>query len=170
MSDVQAESGHSGRPGKVRRPAADAVHPLVRESAEWCWRLLIILAAIYAVAWMAHRLSTVTIPLSIALLGAALLSPLVDWMQRLGVPRSLGVFVALVGSLGLLAGIMTFVVEQFVTGVPQLSDEFKTSVHEVQDWLINGPLHMSNEQIRNAAWTPSSRPSNPIRTPSPTGR
>ncbi|WP_375335995.1 AI-2E family transporter [Nocardia sp. SYP-A9097] len=150
---MQAESSQSGRPGKTRRPAADAVHPLVRESAEWCWRLLIILAAIYAVAWMAHRLSTVTIPLSIALLGAALLSPLVDWMQRLGVPRSLGVFVALVGSIGLLAGIMTFVVEQFVTGVPQLSDEFKTSVHQIQDWLINGPLHMSNEQIRNAGDT-----------------
>ncbi|MFF2553781.1 AI-2E family transporter [Nocardia sp. NPDC058058] len=129
------------------------MHPLVREAAEWSWRLLLILAAVYALAWLAHRLSTVTIPLSIALLGAALLSPLVDWMQRLGVPRSLGVFVALMGSLGLLAGIMTFVIEQFVTGVPQLSDEFKSSVHEIQDWLINGPLHMSNEQIRNAGDT-----------------
>ncbi|MFB7720398.1 AI-2E family transporter [Nocardia sp. NPDC056100] len=150
---MRAEASQSGKPGKVRRPAADAVHPLVREAAEWSWRLLLILAAVYALAWLAHRLSTVTIPLSIALLGAALLSPLVDWMQRLGVPRSLGVFVALVGSLGLLAGIMTFVVEQFVTGVPQLSDEFKSSVHEIQDWLINGPLHMSNEQIRNAGDT-----------------
>ncbi|MGV9412172.1 AI-2E family transporter [Nocardia sp. NPDC003693] len=129
------------------------MHPLVREAAEWSWRLLLILAAILTVAWMAHRLSAVTIPLSIALLGAALLSPLVDWIQRLGVPRSLGVFVALTGSIGLLAGIMTFVVEQFVVGVPQLSDEFKDSVHEIQDWLINGPLHMSNEQIRNAGDT-----------------
>ncbi|WP_433567976.1 AI-2E family transporter [Nocardia sp. CA-151230] len=129
------------------------MHPIVRQTAEWCWRLLIILAAVVAVAYLARRLSTVTIPISIALLGAALMAPLVNWMQRFGVPRAIGVFVALVGALGLLAGIMTFVVEQFVSGVPQLTDEFKTSVHQVQDWLINGPLHLSNDQIRNAGDT-----------------
>ncbi|WP_458688703.1 AI-2E family transporter [Nocardia tengchongensis] len=129
------------------------MHPLVRQSAEWCWRLLIIFAAVLAFAYLARRLSTVTIPMSIALLGAALMAPLVNWMQRFGVPRAIGVLVALIGSLGILAGIMTFVVEQFVSGVPQLSDEFKTSVHQVQDWLINGPLHLSNDQIRNAGDT-----------------
>ncbi|MFC9996493.1 AI-2E family transporter [Nocardia sp. NPDC127526] len=126
---------------------------MVREAAEWSWRLLLIFTAVITVAWIAQRLSTVTIPLAIALLAAALMSPLVDMMQRFGVPRSLGVFVVLVGSLGLLAGIMTFVVEQFVTGVPQLSDEFKNSVKQIQDWLINGPLHMSDDQIRNAGNT-----------------
>lgn len=142
-----------GTPEEKGRRDSDAVHPLVRKSAEWSWRLLLIFAAVLAVAYLAQRLSTVTIPMSIALLGAALLAPLVDLMQRLGVPRSIGVFVALMGSLGLLAGVMTFVIEQFVTGVPQLSDEFKTSVHQIQDWLINGPLHLSNEQIRNAGDT-----------------
>ncbi|WP_051495222.1 AI-2E family transporter [Nocardia nova] len=132
---------------------ADSVHPLVRQSAEWCWRLLIILVAVLALAYLAHKLTTVVIPVAIALLGAALLSPLVDLLQRLGMPRGIGVFVALVGSIGLLAGIFTFVIEQFVSGVPQLTDEFKTSIHTVQDWLINGPLHLSDEQIRNAGNT-----------------
>lgn len=135
------------------RNAADSVHPLVRQGAEWCWRLLIILVAVLAVAYLAHKLTTVVIPLAIALLAAALLSPLVDLLQRLGMPRGIGVFVALVGSIGLLAGIFTFVIEQFITGVPQLTDEFKTSIHTVQDWLINGPLHLSNDQIRNGGNT-----------------
>ncbi|WP_442789930.1 AI-2E family transporter [Nocardia sp. CDC160] len=150
---MQAASSRSGESGGVRRRDTEAVHPIVRQAAEWCWRLLIIFAAVLAVAYLARKLSTVTIPMSIALLGAALMAPLVNWMQRFGVPRAIGVFVALVGALGLLAGIMTFVVEQFVSGVPQLSDEFKTSVHQVQDWLINGPLHLSNDQIRNAGDT-----------------
>ncbi|MGV9301580.1 AI-2E family transporter, partial [Amycolatopsis sp. NPDC003676] len=81
------------------------------------------------------------------------LAPLVDWMQRVGIPRSLGVFVALVGSIGLLAGILTFVVEQFVDGVPGLSNEVTNSVHKVQDWLINGPPHLSDQQIRSAGDT-----------------
>lgn len=148
-----ATSRSAAAAGAAPRTAADAVHPVVRSAAEWCWRLLIIAAAAYVVWIITQRLSTVVIPVAIALLSAALLAPLVDWFQRLGVPRSVGVFVALVGSLGLLAGIMTFVVEQFVEGVPQLSDEFTHSVHQVQDWLINGPLHLSDDQIRNAGDT-----------------
>ncbi|MBF6524016.1 AI-2E family transporter [Nocardia farcinica] len=132
------------------RSAADAVHPIVRQSAEWAWRLLVVFAAVLAVAMLVQKLATVVIPMAIALLAAALLAPLVDLMQRLGVPRWIGVFVSLVGSLGLVAGIMTFVVEQFVAGVPQLSDEVTASIHKIQDWLINGPPHLSDEQIRNA--------------------
>ncbi|WP_408638773.1 AI-2E family transporter [Nocardia gipuzkoensis] len=134
----------------LARPAADTVHPIVRVSAEWGWRLLVLFALAIAVTAIVQKLATVVIPLAIALLAAALLAPLVDWMQRLGVPRGVGVFVALVGSIGVVAGIMTFVVEQFVAGVPQLSNKFTDSIHQIQDWLINGRLHLSNEQIRNA--------------------
>ncbi|CAM4424438.1 AI-2E family transporter [Nocardia ninae] len=138
------------RKAALTRPAADSVHPIVRVSAEWGWRLLVLFAVVLAFAAIVQKLATVVIPLAIALLAAALLAPLVDWLQRLGVPRSVGVFVALVGSLGLVAGVMTFVVEQFVAGVPQLSDEFTNSIHKIQDWLITGPPHLSNDQIRNA--------------------
>ncbi len=133
--------------------AADAVHPIVRVSAEWAWRLLVIFALIAVLAMVVQRLATVVIPLAIALLAAALLAPLVDWMQRLGIARSVGVFVVLAGSLGLVAGILTFVVEQFVEGVPQLTDQFTNSIKEVQDWLINGPIHLSEDQIRSAGDT-----------------
>ncbi|MEU2033464.1 AI-2E family transporter [Nocardia amamiensis] len=126
------------------------MHPVVRVAAEWGWRLLVLFALAIAITAIVQKLATVVIPLAIALLAAALLAPLVDWMQRMGLPRALGVFVALVGSLGLVAGIMTFVVEQFVAGVPQLSAKFTESIHQIQDWLINGRLHLSNEQIRNA--------------------
>ncbi|VFB00325.1 pheromone autoinducer 2 transporter [Nocardia cyriacigeorgica] len=133
--------------------AADAVHPIVRVSAEWAWRLLVIFALVAVLAMIVQRLATVVIPLAIALLAAALLAPLVDWMQRLGIARSVGVFVVLVGSLGLVAGILTFVVEQFVEGVPQLTDQFTNSIKEVQDWLITGPIHLSEDQIRSAGDT-----------------
>ncbi|MFQ6393401.1 AI-2E family transporter [Nocardia sp. KC 131] len=122
-------------------------------TAEWSWRLLVIFAVVLAISTIVQRLATVVIPLAIALLAAGLLAPLVDWMQRFGVPRAVGVFVALAGSLGLVAGVLTFVVEQFVDGVPQLSDEITHSIHQVQDWLINGPAHLSDEQIRNAGDT-----------------
>ncbi|APE37721.1 AI-2E family transporter [Nocardia mangyaensis] len=150
MTDQKVDSGPASAPW---RSDAEAVHPLVRKAAAWSWRLLIIFAAVLAVGMLVQKFDTVVIPLAIALLAAALLAPLVDWLQRVGIPRGLGVFVALVGSIGLLAGIMTFVVEQFIAGVPALSSEITDSVHKVQDWLINGPAHLSDEQIRNAGDT-----------------
>ncbi|MBF6481754.1 AI-2E family transporter, partial [Nocardia cyriacigeorgica] len=72
------------------------MHPIVRVSAEWAWRLLVIFALVAVLAMVVQRLATVVIPLAIALLAAALLAPLVDWMQRLGIARSVGVFVVLV--------------------------------------------------------------------------
>ncbi|WP_406603908.1 AI-2E family transporter [Nocardia macrotermitis] len=133
--------------------AADSVHPFVRVSAEWCWRLLVLVLTVVVIGYLSRRLATVVIPVAIALLAAALLVPLVDLLQRLGIPRSIGVFVSLVGSIGVIAGLFTFVIEQIVTGVPQLANEFKTSVQSIQDWLINGPLHLSNDEIRNAGDT-----------------
>ncbi|MEV0079816.1 AI-2E family transporter [Nocardia neocaledoniensis] len=150
MTDQKVDSVPPSTPW---RADAESVHPLVRKAAAWSWRLLIIFAALIAVGMLVQKFATVVIPLAIALLAAALLAPLVDWMQRVGIPRSLGVFVALVGSIGLLAGIMTFVVEQFVDGVPGLSNEVTNSVHKVQDWLINGPAHLSDQQIRSAGDT-----------------
>ncbi|MFF2085522.1 AI-2E family transporter [Nocardia sp. NPDC058176] len=150
MTDQKVISGPESGPW---RSDAEAVHPLVRKAAAWSWRLLIIFAAVLAVGMLVQRFATVVIPLAIALLAAALLAPLVDWLQRVGIPRGLGVFVALVGSIGLLAGVLTFVVEQFVDGIPALTNEVTDSVHKVQDWLINGPPHLSDEQIRNAGDT-----------------
>ncbi|WP_216896838.1 AI-2E family transporter [Nocardia alni] len=142
-------SARARRSAKAGRTAADSVHPYVRVGAEWCWRLLILVLTVVVVGYLSRRLATVVIPVAIALLIAALLSPLVDLLQRLGLPRALGVLVAMVGSIGVIAGVFTFVIEQFITGVPQLVDEFKTSIHTVQNWLINGPLHLSNDQIQN---------------------
>ncbi|MBF6464842.1 AI-2E family transporter [Nocardia beijingensis] len=149
LTEVTDAKSSPERKITLSRPAAETVHPIVRVSAEWGWRLLVLFALAIAVTAIVQKLATVVIPLAIALLAAALLAPLVDWMQRLGVPRGVGVFVALVGSIGVVAGIMTFVVEQFVAGVPQLSNKFTDSIHQIQDWLINGRLHLSNEQIRN---------------------
>ncbi|WQH31067.1 AI-2E family transporter [Rhodococcoides fascians] len=123
------------------------MHPLVRVGAEWTWRLLVLFAGFITFAYVIAKLSTVVIPLGLALLAAALLVPIVDWMQRRGVPRVAAVIIA---SIGVVAGIMTFIVEQFIEGLPQVGDQFTQSINSVEEWLSNGPLHISEDQIRQA--------------------
>ncbi|WP_373453792.1 AI-2E family transporter [Rhodococcus sp. 05-2255-1e] len=130
--------------------AADSVHPLVRVGAEWTWRLLVLFAGFITFAYVIAKLSTVVIPLGLALLAAALLVPIVDWMQRRGVPRVAAVIIVIIASIGVVAGIMTFIVEQFIEGLPQVGDQFTQSINSVEEWLSNGPLHISEDQIRQA--------------------
>jgi predicted PurR-regulated permease PerM len=133
-----------------RRSPADSVHPLVRVGAEWAWRLLVIFAVVICLALALERLSTVIIPVAIALMVSALLVPLVDWMNRRRLPRSLAVVVAIVLTMGIVAGVLTFVVDQFIRGIPELTDQFTHSIGEIQDWLTGPPLNLSEDQIHRA--------------------
>ena len=59
---------------------------------------------------------------------AALLLPAVDWLDRRGAPRGGAVALTLLSSIAVLGGIMTFVVSQFITGLPGLTDQVTQSV------------------------------------------
>ena len=130
--------------------AVNAVSPLVRKAAAWSWRLLVIGAALGAVVWVVSQLSMLVISVSIALIFTALLLTPVDWLHRHGVPRGGAVALVLLGGLALLGGLMTFVVRQFIAGLPELSGEVTRSIESARNWLTDGPLGLSGEQIENA--------------------
>lgn len=140
------------RPGEAtaQQGSAESVHPLVRVGAAWTWRLLVLFAGLLTLGYVVSKLESVVIPVALALLFAAFLMPAVDNLHRRGVPRSAAVLVALVGTIGIVGAILSFVVQQFVEGLPDLSDQFTTSVTKAQEWLTQGPLHFSEDQIRHA--------------------
>ncbi|MBV9352411.1 MAG: AI-2E family transporter [Mycobacterium sp.] len=129
---------------------ADSVEPLVRKTAAWAWRLLIILAAMVAFLWVAKRLEVIVVPLMVALMLSALLVPAVDWLDRRGAPRGGAVALVLLSSFAILGGIMSFVVSEFVVGLPGLVDQVTRSIDSTRKWLIEGPAHLSRQQIDNA--------------------
>ena len=123
----------------------------LRIAAAWSWRLLVLAIGIALVLWIIGRLKTVVIPLSIALLLSALLSPMANALRRwVRLPRSLAAAVVLVAGLAAVAGTLTLVITQFVDGFPALSEKASSGVEQVQDWLQNGPLHLSNNQLDSA--------------------
>jgi predicted PurR-regulated permease PerM len=120
----------------------------LRIAAAWSWRLLVIAVAAAAVLWVVGRLQELLIPLAIALLLSALLSPAVGWLgRRVRLNRSLSVALVLIGGLVAVAGTLTLVVTQFVAGFPELSRNATDGLIQIQTWLQNGPLHLSNSQL-----------------------
>lgn len=129
---------------------AESVEPIVRKTAAWAWRLLVILAAVVALLWVVKRLEVIVVPLLLALMLSALLVPIVDALDKRGAPRGGAVALVLLAGFGILGGIMTFVVSQFVVGVPDLVTQVTRSIDSVKKWLIEGPLHLSRQQIDHA--------------------
>ena len=127
-----------------------SVAPLVRQAAAWSWRLLVLLVTAVAVLQLMRRLGLVVVPVALALMATALLVPAVDWLDRRGAPRAGAVALVLLTGLAVVGGLLTFVVSQFVTGLPGLIDQVTESIDRTRIWLINGPLGLSRDQINQA--------------------
>ncbi|CDO30672.1 AI-2E family transporter [Mycolicibacterium porcinum] len=135
-------------------PVADeAVTPFVRKVAAWSWRLLVILAAVVALLWLVKHLEVIVVPVALATMVAALLLPAVDFMDRRGAPRGAAVALVLLASFAVVGGILSFVISQFIEGAPQLVEQVTRSIDGLRNWLINGPLQLSKEQIDQAGNT-----------------
>ena len=133
--------------------ADESVHPTVRQAAAWAWRLLVLFAAVLVVLLIIRRLEVIVVPVAIAMMMSALLLPGVDWLSRHGVHRGLAVFLLLLGGLAVLAALLSFVVDQFIDGVPELVEQVTQVINSTQHWLVEGPLHLSSEQIDSAGDT-----------------
>ena len=128
---------------------AEVPHSL-RIAAAWSWRLIVVGLLGWVLLRFIGLISLVVIPLAIALLLSALLAPAVGWLLRLRLPRSLATFLVLIGGIAAVAGTLTLVVNQFVDGVPELTDNASKGVRQIQDWARTGPLHLSDAQVDQA--------------------
>ncbi|TAM68830.1 AI-2E family transporter [Mycobacterium sp.] len=127
-----------------------SVEPVIRKTAAWAWRLLVILAAAVALLWVINKLEVIVVPVLVALLLSALLVPVVDWLDRRGLPRGGAVALVLLGGFAILGGILAFVILQFIDGLPGLTEQVTQSIESTRRWLINGPTHLRSEQIDSA--------------------
>jgi predicted PurR-regulated permease PerM len=127
--------------------ADEAVTPLVRKAAAWSWRLLAIFAAVLALLWVVKHLEVIVVPVALATMLAALLMPAVDFLDRRGLPRGFAVAVMLLTGLAALGGILTFVVNQFIKGAPDLTDQVSKSIDGAKAWLLKLPIGLNEQQL-----------------------
>ncbi|MDR6324896.1 putative PurR-regulated permease PerM [Actinoplanes couchii] len=128
---------------------ADVPHSL-RIAAAWSWRLIVVGVIGWALLRFIGMVSIVVVPLAIALLLSALFSPAVGWLLRARLPRSLATFLVLIGGIAAVAGTLTLVVNQFVQGVPKLTENASAGIRQIQEWARTGPLHLSDAQLDQA--------------------
>lgn len=108
-----------------------------------------------ACAWVAIRLvgqaRFALVPMAIAMLLTALLSPAVSWMRRqLHVPAYLAGALALVGTLGILIAVIGYAGSALLADVGSITAMAQDVLHSTAAWLRDGPLHVQDGQLTQA--------------------
>lgn len=115
--------------------------------AAWSWRLLIIGALLAVVLYMLSQITMVVIPVLISFLLAAMLQPLAAWLIRHGWNKSLASILVLIAGLAVVAAVITFVIQQFIAGIPDFYDSIVTGLRDAQAWLESGPWGLDGAQV-----------------------
>lgn len=118
-------------------------------AAAWAWRMIVIGAAGYIAFRIMSYFSVIFLPLAISLLIAALASPIVASAGKVHINRKLASAVVVVGGLGALVLLLTFVGTQVSAGFNDLSTQVVSGLEEIRKWLRTGPLQASDSQIND---------------------
>ena len=118
-------------------------------AAAWAWRFLVIAAAGYLIARVVGFFAVITLPLIVALLIAALVTPVVVALHSIGVPRRLAAACVVIGGIACVAALLTFVGQQVAQGAADLADQVVQGLDQIRNWLQTGPLKASDSQIND---------------------
>jgi predicted PurR-regulated permease PerM len=132
---------------RKKRSATEYVPLGVRATAAWSWRLLVIAAALAVLVFLVVQVRIVVVPLVVAILLAALLDPLVNWLQRHRWPRGLGVALAVVGTVVVVAGLLTLISWQISRGVPDLVARGKSTLADLRHILYSLPFGITAQNL-----------------------
>ena len=107
--------------------------------------------AVVAVGVLAvMQLTLVVIPVLIALVLAAAISPLVGWLRRRGVPSLLATWIALLTLVALLSLVVWAVVRAVINQWDELADSAVDGLAELRDLVSVLPFEITDEQITEA--------------------
>ncbi len=119
----------------------------MRVAGDWSWRIAIVLIVSAMLVWLLSKISILLIPIMIATILATLLRPVVRKLKQWRVPQGLSVAIAEGGLILLVIGALGLVGRQLVVGFSDLSEQAITGLIQIQEWLTNGPLGLSNDQM-----------------------
>ncbi|GAA2400631.1 AI-2E family transporter [Catellatospora methionotrophica] len=122
----------------------------LRIGAAWAWRIIVLGFLLVYLLQFLGKISIVIVPVLIAMLLAALLGPAVRWLNHIRVHRSLATAIVVLVGLAAVAGTLTLVINQFVNGLPDLTKNAAEGIQQIQTWLKNGPLHLTDAQLGSA--------------------
>lgn len=114
------------------------------------WRSLVVATGVVVVVVALAHLRLIVLPVIVALLLTTVFAPPVRLLQRVGLPRLLATWLVLLLAAGAFAGLVALVAPTVVEEFQGLGPTLEQGVREVEEWLVEGPLDLSQPEIDRA--------------------
>jgi len=132
------------RPQPYNTP--DQVSPAFRRLGGYAWRLAVIGVVGWGLLLLITPLQTLILALFFALLVAAWLMPLTNWLAR-SMPRWLAAVLSLLVFLVAVGIVVIFIGLQTASQWEGITNAFNQGVTDLQTWLREGPLQVTDAQL-----------------------
>lgn len=117
-------------------------------ASSWAWRFLIIAAAMALLGWLVVELSVITIPLAVAILLAAGLSPIKNQLQKWGIPSAGAAAICVIGGVVVVFGALGLIIAQVVDQSDELFANAVAGIEQFTTWLNNRNF-LTVEQVQD---------------------
>lgn len=111
------------------------VPPLLRDTASWAWRLLILALAGYLLVQLLDRLTFIVLPFFAALFATSLANPVVRLLRGRGMRPLAATWLTMLVAAVVLGGISIFVVDRAIAEYPQLVTQVGAAVTKFRHFL-----------------------------------
>jgi putative heme transporter len=116
-------------------------------TAAWAWRLVVLCVVFAIVVSVLARLSSIVMPLVIALIIAAPLEHLVTRMERHRIPRGAGAGIVIATLFVVVVGLLVAAGGTIVAGFEDLRKQAVAGFETFLEWLVDGPLSVDQATI-----------------------
>jgi putative heme transporter len=114
---------------------------------DMAWRLIAVGVVVYFGFRALTTISVVVLAFVVAMLLAAVLWKPSNWLRERGLPSAVATLLTLIGAVAVIVGIVTLIVPEVVDNFETLADDVGALIATGRDWLINGPLGLTEAQI-----------------------
>lgn len=134
---------------KTDRVSSTHIPFALNTAAEWAWRLIVIIIALYAVFIGLSKISLVVVSVAIAALLACLIYPLVYFLRKHKVWPGIATAIAELGLIAVVVLLLMLVGQQLTTGFSSLSDQVVQGYNQLMAGLQNLPFDIGADRIDN---------------------
>lgn len=131
----------------VTNKVDEAVPVPLRITAAYSWRLLVIAGIIALFIWLVMLLKMLVIPMMVGILITALVWPAFQLMLRAHFPRWLAIVATVIGTIGIVTGLLWLVVWQVRSQLPEVRVRTTEALDQLRELLLHGPLQLTPELI-----------------------
>ncbi|MCU0313355.1 MAG: AI-2E family transporter [Solirubrobacteraceae bacterium] len=107
----------------------------LRDLGLMCWLLVGVVVIVVGLVWLVGTTYTITIPVILGSVIAAVAAPVVRWLQAKGVPRAGAAVILMLALIAALVVVTLLVVRGIVGESDAISSGMNKALDEVQSWL-----------------------------------